>query len=279
VISVVIPAHNEAAVVGRVLDALLADARPGEFEVIVVPNGCSDETEAIAAAYGPPVTVVASPVGSKAVALRLGDGAATAFPRIYLDADVVLGTGDARRLAVALQQPGVLAVGPQRDLALDGRPLVVRWYYDVWSNLPVVRDGLFGRGVIAVSEEGHRRMSGGPEVMADDLAASVAFTADERRVVEGSRVVVHVPRTGGDLLRRRVRALTSTAELAEHAPEAVGGARTSRADLVGLLKRRPTMAPKLAVFLGVTLVARRQARKPIATKDYQTWLRDESSRT
>ncbi|MGD9408165.1 MAG: glycosyltransferase, partial [Gammaproteobacteria bacterium] len=43
-ISVVIPAHDEEAVIQRTLGALLRSADPGEFEVIVVCNGCSDAT-------------------------------------------------------------------------------------------------------------------------------------------------------------------------------------------------------------------------------------------
>jgi cellulose synthase/poly-beta-1,6-N-acetylglucosamine synthase-like glycosyltransferase len=37
--SVVIPAHNEAAVIGRCLSSILMDAEPGEFEVVVVCKG------------------------------------------------------------------------------------------------------------------------------------------------------------------------------------------------------------------------------------------------
>jgi hypothetical protein len=48
----------------------------------------------------------------------------------------------------------VLAAAPQRELALGGRPWPVRWYYDVWTRLPEVRRGLFGRGVIGVSVPG-----------------------------------------------------------------------------------------------------------------------------
>ena len=47
--SVVIAAHNEEALLGRCLDALLSDAEPGEFEVVVVPNGCTDSTARVAA--------------------------------------------------------------------------------------------------------------------------------------------------------------------------------------------------------------------------------------
>ena len=59
----------------------------------------------------------------------------------------------------------------------------------------------------------------------------------------------------------------------------VSGARTSRADLIGIAKSNPLMLPKLAVFLAVTVIARRRARRPIAAGDFNTWERDESSRT
>jgi glycosyltransferase involved in cell wall biosynthesis len=42
--SIVIPAHNEEAVIARTLATLLRTAMPREFEVIVVCNGCSDRT-------------------------------------------------------------------------------------------------------------------------------------------------------------------------------------------------------------------------------------------
>jgi glycosyltransferase involved in cell wall biosynthesis len=70
VISVVIPAHNESAVIGRLLRSLLHDAQPGEFDVVVVANGCTDDTADVAAGFGPDVTVVTTPVPSKFAALR-----------------------------------------------------------------------------------------------------------------------------------------------------------------------------------------------------------------
>ena len=123
-----------------------------------------------------------------------------------MDADVELGAADIAALGEALQHPGALAGGPARELAMAGRPWLVRWYYDVWARLPEVRSGLFGRGVIGVSEKGHERLASLPPLLADDLAASLVFAPDERVIVPGARVVVHPPRTAGDLLRRRVRA-------------------------------------------------------------------------
>jgi hypothetical protein len=278
VISLVIPAHNEAKVIGRLLRGLLDGARPGELEVVVVPNGCTDDTEAAAAAFGDPVVVVPLANPGKYPALRAGDARATGDEVIYLDADVELGIDDARALASALREPGVLAAAPRRVIALDRSSWPVRWYYDIWQELPVVREGLFGRGVVAVSTEGRRRLHDLPDVMGDDLAASVAFTPAERRVVPGARVVVHPPRTVADLIRRRVRSVTATTQLQRARPGTVDSARTSKADLLAIVRGRPAAAPKLAMFLAVTALTRWRARRPIRSGDFSTWLRDESSR-
>lgn len=278
-ISVVVPAHNEAAVIGRLLTSLLDDAGPGEFDVVVVANGCTDDTAAVARAFEPGVTVVETAIAGKHNALRLGDRHARHFPRLYVDADVVLDAASARRLSDTLRRPGVLAVAPHRRLETAGSPLIVRWYYQVWEMLPSVRDGLYGRGVIGVGREGHERLIALPEAMGDDLAASVAFPPDARRVVSDAVVRVHAPRAVRDLIKRRVRSVTATAQMAGIRPEDTGQARTSGRDLVALARRRPALMPQLTAFLAVTLVARYKARRPIRDGDFQTWLRDESSRT
>jgi len=243
----------------------------------VVANGCTDDTAEVAAAFGPPVRVVSIPVASKTAALAAGDRAASGFPRCYVDADVETGAGDIRALAAALAQPGVLAAGPQRVLGLAGRPWPVRWYYDVWSRLPEVREGLFGRGVVAVAGPGHQRVASLPPVMSDDLAMSLVFAPGERRVVPAARAVVHTPRTGADLLRRRVRAAQGVTELGR-VPGAPGAsARTRLPDLAAMVHARPLLAPRVALFLAVALAARLAARRA-AARGHAGWLRDESSR-
>src|ERR1035438_4927968 len=105
VVSVVVPAHNEARVIGRLLGQLVAAVRPGELDIIVVANGCADDTAEVAASFGPAVRVLTLPVACKHEALTAGDRAAASFPRIYVDADVELRVHDVRALAAALCQP------------------------------------------------------------------------------------------------------------------------------------------------------------------------------
>jgi hypothetical protein len=319
VMSVVVPAYNEARALRRLLPALAENA-DGRFEIYVVANGCTDESAQVAREFGGPVRVLETPVANKHRAMRLADEAAgpDAFPRFYVDADVEIGARDLALLAEALGGDGggqdgdrgggrdsdrggsggggsgsgglaeggsdggprLLAVAPERRVPIAGCPWTVRWYYDVWQRLPVVRTGLFGRGVIGVSGPGHARLTALPELMGDDLAASLVFAAHERAVVRTATSVVHPPRTYRDLIARRTRVSTVGAQAAAQPELAASGAgaRTSGADLAALLRRHPMLAPKIAWFAFVALRSRRASRAAVAAGDYRTWLRDESSR-
>jgi N-acetylglucosaminyldiphosphoundecaprenol N-acetyl-beta-D-mannosaminyltransferase len=278
IVSIVIPACNESQVIRRLLSRLVESARDDEFEIFVVANGCTDDTAEVARSFGPLVKVLSLPTASKREALAAGNRAATAFPRVYVDADVEIGAEDIRSLATALGRPGVMAVAPQLDLAMTEVPWLLRWYWDVWARLPEVRQGLFGRGVVAVSEAGYERIVKLPQVIADDLIASLAFSPAERAVAEDARVVVHPPRTLGDLIRIRVRAAIGTAQV-EQTPEAPPStARTRPSDLVAIATDEPLMAPRVAVFLLVAMLVRRRVARQHRAADDATWLRDESSR-
>ncbi|GAA5081930.1 glycosyltransferase involved in cell wall biosynthesis [Thermocatellispora tengchongensis] len=273
----VVPAHNEAAVIGRLLGGVLADAEPGELSIVVVANGCTDRTAEIARGHGPDVTVIESPVPSKAAALRAGQDAATAYPLMYVDADIELKTGDVRALIRALERSGAHAAAPSRVLDLGDGGFLIRWYYDVWRELPSVREELYNRGAIAVSEEGARRVAALPQVMADDLVASMAFAPHERVIVADARAVIRVPRRFADLMRRRIRAVTSVTQVVDH-PDLPQPPRTGVSDLLRLARSRPALAHKVVVFAGVAVLAKILARRAVRRGDFTTWLRDESSR-
>lgn len=274
-VSVVIPAHDESARIGRLLGQLTAGSPAGAVELVVACNGCTDDTAAIARTFDG-VTVVEIPEASKRLALQAGDAIARHGVRAYLDADVTVTRHDLLSLVDALGD-GVLAAGPERRLSLEGAAWTVRWYYDVWQRLPQVRDGLFGRGMIVLSPEGHERVRALPMVMSDDLAISEAFAPSERAIVKDAVVVIEGPRTLRDLIRRRVRIATGNTQLDQLGMRS-RSAQTSVRDLLRIAASSPRLAPRVAVFVAVTGVGRILARRRIRRGDYTTWLRDESSR-
>jgi len=273
--SVVIPAHDEQIAIRRLLTALLERARPAELEILVICNGCSDATADVARTFGDDVTVIEEPRPSKREALRVGDARAQTFPRLYVDSDVRIGTDDARSLVRALDTPEVLAAAPSRRLQTEGVSVWVRAYYDVWEHLPQVRTGLFGRGVIAVSEAGFERIRSLPPVMSDDLAVSEAFAPGERTIVTDARVDIWLPRTLRGLIRRRIRVNTGTAQI-----DSIHGRptedQTTVRSLLQIMRRQPTITLRVPVFVGVAVVSKIGARLRTARGDYDTWLRDDS---
>jgi hypothetical protein len=103
-------------------------------------------------------------------------------------------------------------------------------------------------------------------------------------IVPGAQVVFHTSRTFRDLLRRRVRVATGVAQIERTEQAPTSTARTRISDLAAIVRDDLRMAPRVALFLLVTVIARARARAraraapAVARGDYTTWLRDESSR-
>jgi glycosyltransferase involved in cell wall biosynthesis len=274
-VSVIIPAYNEARALPRLLTALISNGgRPG-LEVIVVCNGCTDNSAAVARGF-PGVRVLEIAEASKSAAFSAGDREAKHPIRAYVDADVVLGIADLNLLIAAVGE-GVLAAAPSRRFNQDGMPRLVAWYYDVWERLPQVKSGLFGRGAVVISETARWRLVGLPRVMSDDLLMSEAFKAHERRVVEDAAVIIRPPRTLRDLVRRRIRVATGNAEMDGRSLREAES-RTTPITLLTMMRHSPLLTGKVLIFLTVTGIARIGALRRIRAGDFKTWLRDDSSR-
>lgn len=201
--SIVIPAHDEGSVLPRCLDALLRKSGATEFDVVVVANACTDDTAEAARRAG--VRVIETPVAGKVNAMRLGDATCSAFPRVYLDADVDLNTESVRALVAALTEPGVLACAPLPEYDLHDTSWAVRRAHRVHRTLMESRRGLAGAGAYAVSRSGHMRAFPIPDIIADDAWVHRAFEPHERRVVETARSVVRPATSVRSEVRRRAR--------------------------------------------------------------------------
>ncbi|MDQ4214279.1 glycosyltransferase [Microbacterium sp. ASV81] len=275
-VSVIIAAHDEEAVIGRCLDALTPAVQGVPLQVIVSANGCSDATAEIARARG--AQVVERPEPGKPGALNAAERVAVGFPRVYLDADIVPPAGALGALAAALRErPGVLATMPVRRVVTTGRTWPVRAYFRINQRLPVFRSGLFGRGLIVVSEAGRARFAEFPALTADDLFLDAQFAEAEKSEVAGVVVEVESPRTTADLVRRLVRVRRGNAEM-RRAAETEGVAVRS-ADrwswLRDVVRHDQRLAPAAVAYLAITLLAAVRARRSPSGD----WGRDESTRT
>ena len=209
-LSVILPACNEGPLIGACLRALLGSGPvPGAVEIIVVANGCSDDTAARARACAPEagrrgwrLRVIETAAGGKARALNLGDGAAAAASRLYLDADVILSAELLPELVAALARPGPVWASGRVRLA-PARSAFSRAYGRFYARLPFISDITPGCGLFAVNGAGRERWGEFPEIISDDTFVRLQFSPAERLqldagyqwpLVEGFRALVRVRR-------------------------------------------------------------------------------------
>lgn len=273
--SIVIPAHDEGPVIDRCLTRLAPFGPDPELDVVVVANGCSDDTADRARRHG--VRVIETATAGKAGALNLGDLSCSAFPRVYLDADVELEHADLVRLLRAMGRPGVLAAAPRLAWDPAELPGAVRAYYRVWAALPYVTRGLIGSGVYALSEQGRSRFDRFPDVVGDDAFIRSLFAPEERQVVPEAIFTIHPPRTLRSLVavKTRVWAGNQQHDTAQLGPRSRPDGGPSS---VGTLLRRPDLWPALPVYASVYVLARLRALRRVRQGTVATWDRDLTSR-
>ena len=81
-IAAIIPARNEAVVIGKLVESLMRQNYPRElFDVYVVPNNCDDDTEGTARAAGAEILGVQGVIRTKGDVLRQAFAQLTATGR------------------------------------------------------------------------------------------------------------------------------------------------------------------------------------------------------
>lgn len=275
--SIIIPAFNESAVIARTLKSILTGAKPGEIEVIVVCNGCTDDTAEVAKAVNGPIRVIQTPVGKKTGALNLGDEAAVGFPRVYVDADVLITIDVIRAMADRLSPGDVLAVSPTAKVDLSGCSWAVRAVYEIRALLPSSREGIGGSGVYALSKAGRERFRDFPNVTADDGFVRIQFTPAERETLSSVQSIVFPPRRLSDLVVTKTRAHYGSLELAQEFPALWKNRGVANDQSLLKLFKFPSLWVKLIVYCAVTIIAKKRANERLRKRSF-TWQRDETSR-
>ncbi|MGI3185056.1 glycosyltransferase family 2 protein [Nioella aestuarii] len=187
-ISVIIPAHNEAGYIGKCLDAVLASRGIASAEVIVAANGCTDETAQIAESYAERFAKkgwrycaldIAAP--GKTEALNKAEVMATYPMRLFLDADVLVTPGLIAGIAGVLDRPEPAYASGM--IVVTGEGATSRAYARFWARLPFMATGVPGCGVFAVNGLGRARWSRFPDIIADDYYVRLLFSPSERHLV------------------------------------------------------------------------------------------------
>ncbi|HWU27594.1 MAG TPA: glycosyltransferase family 2 protein, partial [Microbacterium sp.] len=215
IISVIVPAHNEAAGIEAAVRSIAASRRP--VEIIVVDDGSTDGTADIVEALGlPQVTVIRQPNGGKPSALNTGIAAARGEIVVMVDGDTVFEQDTVERLIQPFADPAVGAVSGNTKVVNRGGVLgawqhieyvvgfnLDRRLFDIAECMPTV-PGAIG----AFRIETLRRVGGvSDDTLAEDTDLTMAICRDGWRVVyqEDARAWTEAPASLGALWRQRYR--------------------------------------------------------------------------
>ncbi len=223
-LAVVIPANNEAALIGDCLAAIAASSQNcPPVQVIVIANGCTDDTADVArkqydafASRGWALEVIEHATGGKLAALNAGDAAVRAAIRVYLDADVVVEPELLGQLYQALDcdEPRYASGKVQ----MTAQSWTSRAYARIYRQVPFMAQGVPGCGVFAVNASGRARWGAFPQIISDDTYVRLQFTPEERVSVPAG---YQWPVVEGitNLIKVRRRQDIGVTEVATHFPE------------------------------------------------------------
>lgn len=227
--SVIIPANNEADYIGACLDAFLASdirdelAEGPAVELIVVANGCTDATAAVSEGYrhkvearGWRLIVLDLAEGGKLNALNAGERTASGQILVYTDADILVSPPLLGQLRGVLDRPDPAFAGGRPTVA-RARSWVTRAYARVWLKVPFVTEVVPGCGVFAMNRAGRARWDRYPQIIADDTFTRLQFSPAERLGVPAS-YQFPMPEGFSRLVRVRRRQDQGVAEVAREFP-------------------------------------------------------------
>jgi cellulose synthase/poly-beta-1,6-N-acetylglucosamine synthase-like glycosyltransferase/peptidoglycan/xylan/chitin deacetylase (PgdA/CDA1 family)/spore germination protein YaaH len=245
-VTVVLPAYNEARVIGRTVRSVLSQTYP-RFEVLVVDDGSTDGTAAaaLAATADPRVRVITQPNGGKASAINHGMSLAGGEVIVVTDADTLLAADAITHLVRPLADPRVGAVAGNAKVG-NRVNLVTRWQsveYVTSQNLDRRAFVLLNcitvvPGAIGAWRRDAVRDAGGfrTDTLAEDQDLTMTLLRRGHRVALADQAVAltEAPESFDALLKQRFRWSFGTLQCAWKHRGALGRRHAGALGLVGL---------------------------------------------
>jgi glycosyltransferase involved in cell wall biosynthesis len=270
--AVIIPAHNESAVIEHTLRVLLDGFAPGDITVIVAANGCTDDTVTKARAVASWITVLDIPEAGKPGAIRAAEAQLGPGPRIYLDADIAM-SGASARAVFARLAAGAGGARPPAVVDVHGASWLVCSFHRARGRLSTVQQEFSGGGSYGLSWETRQRFGAFPDVLGDDLYAARIVPAGCAEIIDAPPVVVHPPRDSRSLARVLARTARGNQQLASLFPEI--SAPTTKQTVVSLVRsvHSPRSLADATIYAGFVTAGR-----VLGHRSHNRWERDDSSR-
>lgn len=269
---IIIPAHNEEASIGKLLDALTKGNWFESYEIIVSCNGCTDDTASIARDYAGVVCLETS-TPSKIHAINEAEKIANGHPRIYVDADILIDINSIIKLIEYLKKTKKASVAvPTAIINLSNSSFFVKKFYHAWLNTRYFKNDGHGCGVYALNKEARQTFNEFPQLISDDGYVRYIFPENSTIRLEDSTSRVNAPRDLNSLLKITTRSKLGNIQLSRTIPKEKIDSKPKKIFII------PTSLASKVVYFGVNLYALIMAHRKVKSLENYKWQRDETSR-
>jgi glycosyltransferase involved in cell wall biosynthesis len=277
VATILIPAYNEETEIYRSLAPLALAPNEGRFQVIVIANGCTDDTAGAARRICPDAEIIELREGSKVGALNVGAARRRGWVTVCLDADVEITEASVSKLIEPLLEAKADFACGRMIADLSGASALVKSFYRGWMLNPYFDGGKAG-GVYAMADWLVRELFPLPRVIADDEYVARRTERYRKTFVPRATFRVHTPKRLHALMQIRRRSRRGTAALEQSGliakrPTNGSGAKSALRRALHTPKRLPDVLIYLAAMVWI------RASLALSSKDTpETWERDNTSR-
>ena len=276
--TVIVPAHNESAVIADCLDSIVH--QEGVDHVIVACNGCTDNTVDIVREQFPEVHCLDIRRPSKVNALNEAEAKAKelgmVFPVFYIDADTALSQNAVSHITKTLETSPVLLAAPTPIIDTSTSSWLVKQYYKIWTNLPYVKEGVIATCSYILTEEGRKRFDKFVDVISDDGYVRCHFSNNEISNIPGAQIHIHAPKDIYSLIKIKTRARLGNVQLVETNQCPVTEAKRYNSVMIEKLLSKDFVPA--CIYILIALIMRVRASFQFRKISQYQWEKDLSSR-
>lgn len=285
--TIIIAACNEESIIRDTLRSLTKGCEDGDYQILVVCNGCSDSTGKIIQQEFNSVIYASIDQASKALAIRYAESLSPGFPRLYLDADIKLKAADAKALFdIGTEQMAPALIIPSSTVITEQSQTAVKRFYKAWYNTRFVQQLGFGAGAYLINKAGRMRFNVWPRLIADDGFIRSQFNTSEIHIQHSIKVFVKAPLTTSTLIKVKARSKLGNLELKQflkkqrksnHYFQSFENTNKRLFKTDDMVQKLPTNTINKLTYKLINIAALFMARWQFFTGNY-SWARDNSNR-
>jgi len=228
-VSILLPVFNGQAFLRPKLESILALDYPRDLlEILVISDGSTDATDAIAGEFSSAVRLLRVPRGGKAAALNAGIEQARGEILFFTDVRQRLAVDSLRHLVACLADPSVGSVTGELHIVTGDRQeeadMGLYWRYEIWARKQMSQiDSIFGATgcIYAMRRELVEPIP--PDTLGDDTAFPLqAFFRGYRMILDPEAKAYDLASPLGSEFQRRMRTLAGLWQTLVRRPELLG---------------------------------------------------------